>query len=353
MIKIAIIGCGSAVKQLHLPAITGNSRIRATWAVDSNQVLVNKAAKAYGIEHISTDYREVKDVDAALIATPHFLHVPMAEHFLKAGVHVLCEKPLALHSQDSVRLVDLAACNNLVLAVGVFRRYYPTSRLVRDALAGKWLGSVERIDAEEGGQYDWELQSRFMMERDKSGGGVLVDTGSHVLDRILWWFDSCRAQLEEYRDNSMGGVESDCEVKFTVPWNGVNVPVRVELSRTRTLRNTFQLVMTKGMIEIPANIPEQAWLLDRDIGRVSEEFHKISLDLRSGPEARSPMAFFADQINDFCCAIQNNREPVNSGASVVPVVALIESCYQNRIPMDETWVRAGLEKAYLGMEYRA
>lgn len=350
MIKIAIIGCGAAVKQLHLPAIAGNERITATWAVDSNKVMAGNVAKTYGIEHIAADYREVKDVDAALIATPHFLHVPMTEHFLKAGVHVLCEKPLALRLKDAVHLVDLAALNKLVLAVGVFRRYYPSSRLVRDALAGKWLGPVERIDAEEGGPYDWELQSRFMMEHDKAGGGVLVDTGSHTLDRILWWFDSCHPQLVEYKDNSMGGVESDCEVKFTIPWNSINFPVRVELSRTRTLRNTYQIVMAKGMIEIPANAPEQAWFVDQDLGRVSEEFSKINLDLRANLESRSPIAFFVDQINDFCCAIQGGYKPVNSGDSVVPVVELIESCYQNRIPMDEPWVRSGLEKAYLGVK---
>lgn len=350
MIKIAIIGCGAAVKQLHLPAIVGNARITATWVVDSNQALASKIAETYGIEHIAADYREVKDINAVLIATPHFLHVPMAEHFIKAGVHVLCEKPLALKLQDAIHLVDLAAHNNLVLTVGVFRRYYPTSRLVRDALAGKWLGHVESIDAEEGGPYDWDLQSRFMMEREKAGGGVLVDTGSHTLDRILWWFNSCRSKLIEYRDNSMGGVESDCEVKFTVLWNGINVPARVELSRTRTLRNTYRIIMSRGIIEIPANAPEQAWLLDQDLGRVSGEFRRIGLDLRSGSDARSPMAFFADQVNDFCCAIQDGKKPVNSGTSVIPVVELIESCYQNRIPMDEPWMETGLDNAYLGVK---
>jgi len=80
----------------------------ATWAVDLNEKQARGVAVAYNIKHVVADYREVRDVDAVLVATPHHTHTEICEHFLRQGVHVLCEKPLSLTSSDGEKLVELA-----------------------------------------------------------------------------------------------------------------------------------------------------------------------------------------------------------------------------------------------------
>ena len=271
MIRIGVIGCGAATQHLHLPAIARLPEAEAVWIVDVQSDRATALAQEYGIPNVTDDYSRVVDVDAVLIATPHHLHVPMSEFFLTHGVHVLCEKPLAIRLADAKQIVALAKERSLILAVGVFRRYYPVSAFFRRVIEADWLGPVERVDVEEGGPYNWDLQSRFMMERDKAGGGVLIDTGSHTLDRVLWWFGNPKANVESYYDNSVRGVETDCEVRFSIPWQGRPIPVRVELSRTRTLRNTFQVFTSFGMIEAPANVPDKAWFLDRRLSSATSD----------------------------------------------------------------------------------
>ncbi|MBI3978486.1 MAG: Gfo/Idh/MocA family oxidoreductase [Chloroflexi bacterium] len=347
MIRIGFVGCGAVVQSLHLPAIRRLAGARATWLVDVQVDRVKALAAEHGISNVTAEYAQVADVDAVLIATPHYLHAPMAEFFLMRGIHVLCEKPLAIAVADAERLVGMAKERRLVLAAGVFRRYYPNAAFVRRAIQSEWLGAVERIDAEEGWPHDWDAQSRFMLERCRAGGGVLVDTGSHTLDRVLWWFGSPDVSLESYRDNSASGVETDCEVRFSVPWRNHQIPVRVELSRTRRLRNTFQVITSFGTMESPVNAPDQLWFTDRRLG---PEPIRLAFGTRSDAEDRGVQSFFEAQLSDFCTAISMGADPLNAGATAIPVIRLIASCYDARQPLPEPWVDFGLDQRILFQE---
>jgi predicted dehydrogenase len=328
MIRIGVIGCGAAAERLHLPAIERVPDVEPIWIVDVQLDRAKVLAQQYGIPNVTDDYTQVIDVDAVLIATPPYLHAPMSEFFLTQGVHVLCEKPFTTTAADAERLVAIANARNLVLAVGVFRRYYPVSALFRRVVETEWLGPVERIDAEEGSQYDWGPQSAFRTERDKAGGGVLIDTGSHTIDRVLWWFGSPETSLVSYCDNSYGGPETDCKVHFSIRWQDRRIPIRVELSKTRTLRNTFQVFTSFGMIESPTNTPDKAWFTDRRLGSPTHTSSPIRLDIsnQSDGSSKGVSSYFEDQIRDFCAAIRTGKEPLNTAQSVIPLVCLIESC---------------------------
>ncbi len=348
MIRIGLIGCGAAMQQLHLPAITQLPGIKATWIVDVEMERAAVLARKYDIPNVTDDYTQVTDVDAVLIGTPHYLHAPMTDFFLDCGVHVLCEKPLAIKISDAERLVTKARDRNLILAVGVFRRYYPISSFLRHAIEIEWLGSVERVDIEEGASYKWDLQTHSMMERRKAGGGVLIDTGSHTLDRLLWWFPKSEVMLDSYHDNSECGVETDCEIRFYVLWKGHQIYVRAELSRTRTLRNTFQIFMSSGMIEVPANIPDRGWFLDHRLSKLAEDIKPLSFDLSDQINGRTTIqSYFRYQLRDFCAAIKTGKEPLNAGSTVIPVVLLIESCYAKRQILQEPWVNFGMDRILL------
>lgn len=352
MARFALIGCGAAVEQLHLPALVSLPEAQVTWIVDVQQERAWAIARRYGISNVTDDYTQVVDVEAVLIGTPHHLHAPMADFFLQRGVHVLCEKPLAIKAAEVERLVTTARAKNLTLAVGVFRRYYPVSRFFKRIIEAEWLGAIERIDAEEGTPFDWPLQSFYLMDRSQAGGGVLIDAGSHTLDRLLWWFGGSEITLESYCDNSASGVETDCEMRFSILWRGRQIPIRVELSRTRTLRNTFQVFMSSGMVESPVNHPTRAWFVDKRLSSAVDPAQPVFIDLTSPTEASRAeiRSYFRDQLIDFCMAIRAGRQPLNAGETVLPVVRLIESCYAVRQDMPEPWVEFGLDYQLLNTE---
>lgn len=339
MIRFGIVGCGEATQQLHLPALVQLADVRIEWVSDPLKIKLKPITDRLGVKNVVSDYREIREIDAVLIATPHNLHAEMVEHFLKQGVHVLCEKPLALTGAEGERLVKIANDRRLVLSVGVFRRYYHTSRLVQQILTSGWLGSLLSVDIEEGGRYDWNLQSTFMMEREKSGGGVLADTGAHTVDRILWLLGETHPTITAYRDNNKGGIETDCELNMTLQFNNAAVPARIELSRTRDLRNTFELVFEHGTLSFPANSFSDISVHDQRLYPSGAKANKmLHIHATGGGAAAIDLEYyFLEQMKDFLSAIGDGHEVLNSGASVLPGIGVIEKCYLQRMDMEEPW----------------
>lgn len=333
MIRLAIIGCGSVTQQYHLPAAAACPSIRLASLVDANRELLNAVRARWYAPQQVTDYRDVRESDAVLIATPHALHAPMCEHFLQQGLHVLVEKPMTVRAADAERLVALAREKRLVFAVGVFRRYYPVSAFLKSAIQNgemAGLGALIAIDAEEGGVYDWLLQSRFLLDRALAGGGVLIDTGSHLFDRLLWWLPEFTVRIDSYRDDSSAGVEADCELRASFVQGARAIACRVAMSRIRNLRNTIRLIFEKGTIECGANAPDVCSL------RVEDWRQADALRAACGDPAL-PTAYFTRQLEDFARAIERGERPLNDAESNLPTVRLIEQCYAARAPLAHAW----------------
>lgn len=338
MMRAGVVGCGAVAQQYHLPALAGLPEVSLVGLADVNPAVLEQARARWPAAQATADYRDLRDLDAVLIASPHSLHAPMCEHFLGQGVHVLVEKPMVTRADEAEKLVALAAEWKKVFAVGVFRRYYPSSLLIRSMIQQDWLDGVLEVDAEEGGPYDWELQSRFLLDRQMAGGGVLIDTGSHLLDRLLWWFPDAQVQLESYHDDSERGVEADCEIRLRLNWRNREIPCRVELSRTRALRNTIRLRLRKGWIEVGSNAPNGFhWGAD---GMAADEFSSSRLWMQCGSPADAPIPpqeYFRRQLADFAHAVETGKPPLNDATSNLSAVRLIEECYARRQPMPEPW----------------
>ena len=338
MIRLAVIGCGSVVQQYHLPALAAVPALQLAGLVDVNPQILAQVQARWPTKQALADYRDLRDLDAVLIASPHSLHAAMAEHFLAQGIHVLVEKPMVLHSAEAEQLIALARDRQAVFAVGVFRRFYPVSRLVKAMLQQQWLGGVVAVDAEEGGRYDWELQSRYLLDRNLAGGGVLVDTGSHLIDRLLWWLEGANIQLVEYLDDATTGVEADCELRFRAAWQGRDIPCRVELSRTRNLRNTIRLTLQEGWVELGANAPNGMRWSSAKLAQATEVAAQLWLQSGTPDDAPVlPQAYFQQQLADFAQAIVSGSLPLNHAASNLPAVRLLEECYQQRRQLPEPW----------------
>ena len=338
MIRLAVIGCGSVVQQYHVPALADVPELQLAGLVDVNPQILAPVQARWPVGQAVTDFRALRDVDAVLIATPHSLHAEMCAHFLAQGIHVLVEKPMVLQAADAAQLIDVARARRAVFAVGVFRRYYPASRLVKTMLQQEWLGGVVAIDAEEGGHYDWELQSRYLLDRRLAGGGVLVDTGSHLVDRLLWWLTGAEIRLVDYLDDSTNGVEADCELRFNATWQGREIPCRVELSRTRTLRNTIRLTMKDGWVELGANTPNGLRWSSTEWARETDVATQLWLQSGTPDDAPAlPQAYFQQQWADFARAIATGSTPLNHAASNLPTVQLLAECYRVRRPLPEPW----------------
>jgi predicted dehydrogenase len=210
--------------------------------------------------------------------------------------------------------------------VGVARRFYDSTRFVKRAREQEWLGTVVEFDVEEGSVYGWPVVSDFMFRRD-AGGGVLLDTGAHVLDRLCFWLGDF--ETVDYLDDAHGGVEADCELRLVMQSGAKG---RVGLSRTRDLRNTWIIHCERGRIELDTGFNAHM--------RVQLEGQDFGLDgraLRDSGEDEDPLDCFARSFVNFVESFQHGREPIGSGREARRSVALMEACRAARRPLELEW----------------
>jgi predicted dehydrogenase len=330
-VRLAIVGCGAVAQIHHLPAIAASERVEAAVLVDADEKRARALAERFGVPEVATDISALPGkVEAAVVALPNSLHAPVSIELLRRGVHVLVEKPMAMSVRECDEMIDAARAGRAVLAVGLDFRFFDASLFVRNLLRDGLLGEIRRFDLRQGVVPRWPFATDFLLKKEMAGGGVLADFGVHVLDLLLWWLGDL--DVAEYRDDAVGGVESDCEMVLAKA-GAPEVRGTVEISRTRNLRNTCVFAGERATLE--AGI----WDSDPTI-RLSIAGSEVALSGHARRDAGAGLNFgdvFVRQIDDFARAIRLRREPLVSGTEGRRSQALIEACYERRQPLVHPW----------------
>jgi len=322
-ISLAIIGCGAVTREVHLPALEMVEEIEVDYLIDINIKEAEKLSKEYAITHFCTDYRDVIGrVDAAIVALPHHLHYEISMTLMKNGINILCEKPLALNSDHAKQLVDCAKENGVVLNVGVVRRYYWNSQKVKNIILDKKYGALESIEAYEGGIYDWPAASDFFFSKEKSGGGVLIDTGSHTIDMLNWWVGESPNKIE-YCDDNYGEVEAECFARLSYP---NNIQATARLSRITPMPNKYLLKFQSAEI---VYYPFKLNILD-----VSTDSESYTVRNKQEENFHD---FVSKMLVEFADSINNKTIAINNSSSVLDTVQTIDRCYSNVNRLKSKW----------------
>jgi predicted dehydrogenase len=332
-INLAILGCGAITELAHLPAAASLDSLRVIALVDQNLGRAETLARRYGIRQAAARPAQLHPrPDAVLIALPHHLHGPVSRELLSQGVHVLVEKPMALTVAECDAMIRAAGAAGVQLAVGLVRRFLPVTRLVREILATNVLGPLASFDVREGRVYDWPVTSDSLLRRATAGGGVLVDTGVHVLDALLFWLGEAEAgvEVEACFEDSQGGVEAEAEIHLVMAGGVRGI---VELSRTRELRNTVQIHGAAGTLE--ASFATGEITLRRGANLITIE---KNADLPCLAGTAEGMDLFRAQLADFVAAIRSGRPPAVPGSEARRSVALIADCLARRQPLALPWL---------------
>jgi predicted dehydrogenase/nucleoside-diphosphate-sugar epimerase len=350
-VRLAVVGCGAIARSLHLPVVAGHEDVELVALVDRDVVRASELARGYGVKRVLPDVAALDsaDFDAAILATPPQHHAEATIDLLKRGVHVLVEKPMATTLADAEAMVRAAEETGRALAVGFFRRLYPSIRLLRALLDSNWLGRPVRFVAEGGGTYNWAAATLGNMKKELAGGGVLIDYGSHILDLLFALFDE-PAEVLNYRDNALGGVEADCSLGLRLRHAGDPVEGTLDLARTRNVGNFIRVECERGMLEFQVNerhrvrvMPHGPSLSDPLTGDVRP--YRLDAGWFGEAEDEPWYETFRRQIDDWLGAMREGWTPRLSGKSCLPTVRLIDACYRSRCDLAEPWVWAGAERA--------
>ncbi len=188
-IGVGIIGSGGIAQGAHMPgyaAIPGECEIIAVADVDKN--VAKKAADQFKVPNLFTDYKkmlEMDEIQAVSVCTPNFLHMQPTLDALKAGKHVLCEKPMAMSASEARKMVDAAKKAGKLLQIGYNSRFSPSNQLLKKYIEAGELGEIYFARAQalrRRGIPGWGV----FIDKEKQGGGPLIDIGVHILDLTLW-----------------------------------------------------------------------------------------------------------------------------------------------------------------------
>jgi predicted dehydrogenase len=147
MFTAAVAGTGF-IGPVHVEALR-RANVAVRGILGSSPQKSRESAADLGLEVAYADYQAILDdagVDAVHITTPNQLHFDMARRALEAGKHVVCEKPLAMDSQETAQLVEVAAAHpNLIAAVNYNIRFYPIAHHARDLIQSGELGRIYHV----------------------------------------------------------------------------------------------------------------------------------------------------------------------------------------------------------------
>jgi predicted dehydrogenase/nucleoside-diphosphate-sugar epimerase len=323
--RIAVVGCGAIAEAFHVPALARHESIRSELVlVDPDLPRARDLARRFGAGGACADIREVLDrIDGAIVAVPPRLHHPIGLACIRAGVHVLCEKPLAETPEAARELVDVADREGVALAVNQTRRLFPSFLKVRELLRSGAIGRPERIEYQMGEPFDWPAATASYFGAAGSKKGVLLDTGAHILDLVCWWLGE-KPELSDYRDDSSGGTEAVAQISLRTR----ECEARVRLSWLSKLANRYRIEGEAGSIEGGAY--EWSSLTLRDAAGRGRK-------LRVGERGLGFDDLANRLIDNFLDVVRGLAEPLVPGAEVLSSIELIEACYQQRSRFDLPW----------------
>ncbi len=192
-IRVGVIGTGFGLS-VHIPGYQLSPETEVVAVCSRRKERGEAAARQYEIPHVFTDHRQMldmKEIDLVSVASPDYLHFPMAMDALDAGKHVLCEKPFGMNLEEAKKLYQKASNTKLTTMVNTFWRYIPSWAKVKELVDQGYIGEPRHIllyllagapqDPKEAGPWSWT--------RDETQGtGFMSSSGSHGIDALRWWF---------------------------------------------------------------------------------------------------------------------------------------------------------------------
>jgi predicted dehydrogenase len=330
-LRLALIGGGLITQSAHLPSALGCGDFEVAALVDPVLERVETLARSYGIRPLlAADVEQVlARIDAAVIATPNHTHAPIAVRCLEAGVPVLIEKPLASTAAEGRAILAAAARRSTLVAPGYVTRFRGNVRLLKRLLADGRFGEVRRFVHQFGTAGGWAPLSGYNLRRDAAGGGVLMVTATHFLDRMLFLW-GMPAEVE-YEDDARGGPEANCVARFRFA-SGLWGEARY--SKTTALPGGLAIDTDRGTVVLGDTDSAEIHLHPRERPDIVEVLRPAESDA-----GRNDSTFLA-QMSAFAAACRGDAVFPVPAEQAVQSLELIERLYGCRRLIADGWYEA-------------
>lgn len=317
VVKWGLIGAGDIARKRIAPALSDLANCELVSVSRSRAELAEGFAREFGIGRWFADWREQiadAEIDAVYIATPVFRHAEQTIAAAEAGKNVLCEKPMALTVAEGDEMIAACRANNVKLGIAYYRRFYPAVERVKEIIASDEIGSVTiaQINCFEAFNPSPDHPRRWFVEKDKSGGGPMMDFGCHRLEMFANLFGKVSRIESLVSNDALGREVEDTAAALMQFESGTCAAVTVTHAAAES-QDTLYIFGTLGSIHVPAlNSGEMTIRIGGD---VRQESH---------PPASN---FHEPLIRQFAESVLNDSDPVVSGEDGREVQAMLDAIY--------------------------
>ncbi|MGC5325084.1 Gfo/Idh/MocA family protein [Brevibacillus sp. SYSU BS000544] len=335
-LKVAVIGCGSIAKHRHIAEYANNPYVALVAFCDPSKERAQAMADQFGGKAY-TDYQELLEnetIDAVSVCTPNVYHAPISIAALKAGVHVLCEKPMAVSLEESDQMILAAEQNGVVLMIGHNQRLMPPHVKAKEILSRGYLGKVLSFRTAFGhaGPEQWSAEGPggWFFQKEKAFVGAIGDLGVHKIDLIQWLLEdeivevgaflgTLAKQNTDVDDNAVCIFRTRCGVVGTMAASWTHQPGE---------DNSTILYCEKGIVKIGTDPRDQIIVELKDHGTERYQVGGIATNEEGGQSS-------SGVIDAFIEAIRTGEPPLVPGTegrkSLRVVLAALQSVEEKRV----------------------
>jgi len=324
MLNIGVISLG--IGKSHADGIVRSSKARLAALCDIDEEKLKTRAAEYGVTKISTDYHDMlndPEIDAVCVTSPDHFHLQMVVDALRAGKHVLCEKPLALHVDECKEMIRVSQETGKLLMVGQVCRVAPGFAKAKSFIEEGLLGDVYFIESEYAHDYvdikGWR-KDPANMRHPVTGGGC------HAVDLVRWLANKEPVEAFSYSTHEAltDWPCDDCTIallKFDEKLMG-KVLVSTGCKRNYTMRTV--IYGTKGTIIVDNTSPTMSLFLEEIAGE-KKMYGTKCINIEQKIPVKIANHNVAAEIDEFVECILTNTQPRISAEEGARAVAACEA----------------------------
>jgi len=313
-LSFAIIGTGG-IAQTHLQAFLQTREAKLVATVDVRKEAAQAMAAAVhckAFDNVDTMLAEM-EIDAAIICTPPSTHPAVCEKLAKAGVHVLCEKPIAINRDAALSMIQTAEeCRTIFTMASKFR-YVADMIYAKQLITSRILGEIMLFENTFAGHVD--MSRRWNSVAAISGGGVLIDNGTHSVDIIRYLLGPIQSiQTLEGRRVQKIAVEDTVRIHAKTA-SGTLAAIDLSWSINKQTPWYVSIYGTEGTALVGWGESKYRRDADKDWTVFGKGYNKVQA--------------FTDQIHNFCNAIHGSDNLLITSADAMASVDAIETAYES------------------------
>lgn len=324
-VNLGLIGLGY-IGKVHLKNCLNLKSAKLVAAADISKKAL-RLAQELGVKQLFTDYHELlkqPNIDAVIISLPTFLHAPCAIEAAENEKHIFLEKPLARNPKEGKEIVSVARKNDVKLMIGYPLRFHDAFKNLKEKINNGLLGDIQIAHAVNisAGPFFHRAESltprpvpEWWLNRELSGGGVLLDLGSHMINLTRWFFGEVKRVKAHlgYRFNLDLEDHAVCIVNFE--------------SGTTALINVgwFSQKAAVGLEVFGTAAHDQVYYHSS-----SKVITAVQLILGKTPKFFVP---YLKEISEFVECICEDSQPTSPGEDALEDLKVINQAYKNQVSL--------------------